>query len=35
MLFDMTSDPYRQMKRYGTFMINDLGSFEGCKQMKE
>ena len=33
MLFDLTYEPYTQMSMYGTFMINDLGSYQGCKLM--
>jgi hypothetical protein len=35
MLFDLTYEPYTLMTMYGTFMINDLGSYEGCKTMSD
>ena len=35
MLFDLTYQPYTNMSMYGTFMINDLGSYQGCKLMED
>jgi hypothetical protein len=35
MLFNLTYDPYYQMTMYGTFMINDVGSYQGCKTMAD
>jgi hypothetical protein len=35
MLFDLLEYPYNNMTMYGTYMINDLGSYQGCKTMAD